>query len=236
MSGNDVRHKSSSRRKMRVSGAFLEKGMTVIGVFLAEDHETVREGLRLLVNAQDDMRVVGEAGDGKSAIEQARSLKPNVVVLDLSMPQVNGVVAAQALRTSLPSTAVVTLTRHRDNAYVQQLLTAGAAGYVLKQSSSSELLNAIRAAASGRTYLDASLQPPTTSVRHTGTAPAITERETAVLRLTAVGHSNKQIAASLGIAVKTVEVHKSNAMRKLNLAGRTDVVRYAALQGWLQDP
>jgi len=211
--------------------------MTVIGVFLAEDHETVREGLRLLVNAQEDMCVVGEAGDGRSAIEQARSLKPNVVVLDLSMPQVNGVVAAQTLRASLPSAAVVTLTRHRDSAYVQQLLAAGAAAYVLKQSSSSELLNAIRAAAAGRTYLDASLQAPVPKTsRPAAATPLITERETAVLRLTAVGHSNKQIAASLGIAVKTVEVHKSNAMRKLSLSGRTDVVRYAALQGWLQDP
>jgi two-component system, NarL family, response regulator NreC len=209
----------------------------VIGVFLAEDHETVREGLRLLVNAQEDMHVVGEAGDGRTAIEQARTLKPNVVVLDLSMPQVNGVVAAQTLRTSLPSAAVVTLTRHRDSAYVQQLLAAGAAAYVLKQSSSSELLNAIRAAAAGRTYLDASLQAPIPKTSRPSTAAhLITERETAVLRLTAVGHSNKQIAASLGIAVKTVEVHKSNAMRKLNLTGRTDVVRYAALQGWLQDP
>ena len=122
----------------------------MIGVFLAEDHETVREGLRLLVNAQEDMRVVGEAGDGKTAIEQAQALKPNVVVLDLSMPHVNGVVAAQTLHASLPSAAVVTLTRHRDNAYVQQLLAAGASAYVLKQSSSKELLKAIRAAASGQ--------------------------------------------------------------------------------------
>ena len=121
----------------------------MIEVLLAEDHETVREGLRLLVNAQDDMRVIGEAGDGKAAIEQAQSLKPNVVVLDLSMPQVNGVVAAQALRSSVPSAAVVTLTRHRDSAYVRQLLAAGASGYVLKQSSSNELLKAIRAAAAG---------------------------------------------------------------------------------------
>jgi DNA-binding NarL/FixJ family response regulator len=207
----------------------------VIGVFLAEDHETVREGLRLLVNAQDDMRVVGEAGDGRTAIEQAQALKPNVVVLDLSMPQVNGVVAAQTLRASLPSAAVVTLTRHRDSAYVQQLLAAGAAAYVLKQSSSKELLKAIRAAASGQKYLDAALQVPAVPRPKTAT-PSITERETAVLRMTAVGHSNKQIAASLGIAVKTVEVHKSNAMRKLDLTGRTDVVRYAAMQGWLQDP
>jgi two-component system, NarL family, response regulator NreC len=209
----------------------------VIGVFLAEDHETVREGLRLLVNAQDDMRVVGEAGDGQTAIEQAQALKPNVVVLDLSMPQVNGVVAAQTLKTSLPSAAVVTLTRHRDSAYVQQLLAAGAAAYVLKQSSSKELLKAIRAAASGQKYLDAALQvPPLPVPRPKAASPSITERETAVLRMTAVGHSNKQIAARLGIAVKTVEVHKSNAMRKLDLAGRTDVVRYAAMQGWLQDP
>jgi DNA-binding NarL/FixJ family response regulator len=209
----------------------------VIEVLLAEDHETVREGLRLLVNAQDDMRVIGEAGDGKAAIEQAQSLKPNVVVLDLSMPQVNGVVAAQALRSSVPSAAVVTLTRHRDSAYVRQLLAAGASGYVLKQSSSNELLKAIRAAAAGGKYLDTALQAPTLGTRRPpSTTPSITERETAVLRLTSVGHSNKHIAASLGIAVKTVEVHKSNAMRKLDLAGRTDVVRYAAMQGWLQDP
>ena len=208
----------------------------MIGVFLAEDHETVREGLRLLVNAQEDMRVVGEAGDGKTAIEQAQALKPNVVVLDLSMPQVNGVVAAQTLHEALPSAAVVTLTRHRDNAYVQQLLAAGASAYVLKQSSSKELLKAIRAAASGQKYLDAALQMPPAVPRPKAATPSITERETAVLRMTAVGHSNKQIAARLGIAVKTVEVHKSNAMRKLDLTGRTDVVRYAAMQGWLQDP
>ena len=209
----------------------------MIGVFLAEDHETVREGLRLLVNAQDDMRVVGEAGDGQTAIEQAQALKPNVVVLDLSMPQMNGVVAAQTLKTSLPSAAVVTLTRHRDSAYVQQLLAAGAAAYVLKQSPSKELLKAIRAAASGQRYLDAALQVPLSPApRPKAASPSITERETAVLRMTAVGHSNKQIASRLGIAVKTVEVHKSNAMRKLDLTGRTDVVRYAAMQGWLQDP
>jgi len=208
----------------------------MISVLLAEDHETVREGLRMLVNSQDDMRVVGEAGDGRAAVEQAQALKPNVVVLDLSMPEVNGVVAAKTLRASLPSAALVTLTRHSDQAYVQQLLAVGASGYVLKQSSSAELLKAIRAAASGEKYLDGALQAMPVTPPRPANAPAITERERAVLRMTAVGHSNKQIAASLGIAVKTVEVHKSNAMRKLNLSGRTDVVRYAAMQGWLQDP
>jgi len=209
----------------------------MISVLLAEDHETVREGLRMLVNSQDDMRVVGEAGDGEAAVEQAQSVKPNVVVLDLSMPKVNGVVAAKALRASLPSAAVVTLTRHADQAYVHQLLAAGASAYVLKQSSSAELLKAIRAAASGEKYVDGALHTTTAmTARSANAPPSITEREREVLRMTAVGHSNKQIAASLGIAVKTVEVHKSNGMRKLNLSGRTDVVRYAALQGWLQDP
>ncbi len=208
----------------------------MIAVFLAEDHEMVREGLRLLIDAQADMHVVGEAGDGRSVVERAVSIKPNVIVLDLSMPQMNGLSAAHALRASLPSTAIVTLTRHRDSAYVQQLLTAGAAAYVLKQSPSIELLKAIRAAASGGTYLDAALRTATAVRALSAAAPTTTERETAVLRLAAVGCSNKQIAASLGIAVKTVEVHKANAMRKLNLAARTDVVRYAAMQGWLQDP
>ena len=209
----------------------------MISVLLAEDHGTVREGLRHVVNAQQDMEVVGEAGDGRAAIAAAQSLKPNVVVLDLSMPHMSGLEAAGILHASLPSTAIVTLTRHRDSAYVQQLLAAGASGYVLKQSSSTELLNAIRAAANGQRYLDSALNAESPNMsRRSPATPTVTEREKAVLRMTAVGHSNKQIAASLGIAVKTVEVHKSNGMRKLNLTGRTDVVRYAAMQGWLQDP
>jgi DNA-binding NarL/FixJ family response regulator len=207
----------------------------MIGVFLAEDHEMVREGLRLLVNSQDDMRVVGEAGDGKTAIERAESLKPNVVVLDLSMPEVNGVTAARTLRSSLPSSAVVTLTRHRDSACVQQLLAAGAAAYVLKQSASTELLKAIRAAAAGQKYVDPALRVSTPAPTRPNAPTGVTERESEVLHLAAIGHGNKLIASRLGIAVKTVEVHKSNAMRKLDLANRADVVRYAIMQGWLQD-
>ena len=210
----------------------------MIRVLLAEDHETVREGLRLLVNAQDDMTVIGEAGDGRVAVEQAHAMQPNVVVLDLSMPQMNGLTAAKTLRQSAPDAAIVTLTRHSDAAYVRQLMEAGASGYVLKQSPSNELLNAIRTAASGDHYVDPALKTSGPAVgprRRPGSSP-ITERETAVLRFMAVGHSNKQIAATLGISVKTVEVHKSNAMRKLNLSGRADVIRYAALNGWLQDP
>ena len=129
-----------------------------IRVVVAEDHEMVREGLRHLLNAQGDMKVVGEAGNGKTAIEQACSLKPDVVVIDLSMPEMNGLIAVQHLRKSLPSAALVALTRHNDKTYVQQLTAAGAAAYVLKQSPSNELLNAIRAAAAGHQNIDTALR------------------------------------------------------------------------------
>src|SRR5205085_10648789 len=124
-----------------------------IRLVVAEDHETVREGLRHLLNAQSDMEIIGEAGNGRTAIEQACALKPDVVVIDLSMPEMNGLIAVQHLRESLPSAGLVVLTRHNDKTYVQQLAAAGAAAYVLKQSSSNELLNAIRAAAAGHRYI-----------------------------------------------------------------------------------
>jgi DNA-binding NarL/FixJ family response regulator len=207
----------------------------MIRVMLAEDHETVREGLRMLIDAQQDMHVVGEAADGRQALERVGALKPDVVVLDLTMPEVSGLSAAPALRRNA---AIVALTRHRDDAYVQELMAAGASGYVLKQSSSSELLQAIRVAAAGGRYLDPALPPPehVRDPRRRAGTPTITDRERSVLRLMAIGYSNKEIAASLSISVKTVEVHKTNAMRKLGLRGRTDVVRYAVLNGWLQDP
>src|SRR5688572_5284442 len=211
--------------------------MAKIRVLLADDHETVRHGLKLLIDGQGDMEVIGEAGDGRAAVERAGSLKPHVAVVDVSMPGMNGLAATKAIRESTPGTAVVALTRYDDEAYVQALLNAGAVGYVLKQSPSSELVDAVRAAASGQRYLDRRLAAGTMlSSRRRAAPPAITDRETEVLRLMAVGHSNKEIAGTLDLSVKTVEVHKANAMRKLGLTGRTDVVRYALLQGWLRDP
>src|SRR5215510_15124290 len=130
----------------------------MITVFLADDHETVREGLRLLVNAQPDMKVIAEAGDGASAVQRAVVSRPHVIVLDLSMPQMNGLAATKALRESIPGSAIVTLTRHGDRAFAQQLFAAGAHGYVLKQSSSRELLRAIRCAAIGSIYVDPALR------------------------------------------------------------------------------
>jgi DNA-binding NarL/FixJ family response regulator len=218
--------------------------MNQIRVLLADDHETVRQGLRLLINSQPDMRVVADAGDGRAAVEQLRAIapRPDVAVLDVSMPEMNGLLATRAMLELSPTLAIVILSRYGDDAYVQALLAAGASGYVLKQSDPSELLRAIRSAAAGNRYLDAALTARVAGAfmsrhaRHEMTsAPVITQREAEVLRLIAIGHSNKEIGAQLDISVKTVEVHKANAMRKLNLHGRIDIVRYALLQGWLQD-
>jgi DNA-binding NarL/FixJ family response regulator len=209
-----------------------------IRVLIAEDHETVRRGLALLVDSQPDMCVVGEARDGEAAVASVQTLTPAVAVLDISMPGMNGLAATRCIRERVPATAVVALTRYSDEPYVKELFSAGASGYVLKQSASSELLNAIRAAAAGRKYLDPSLATAANHQIRRGPAqaPRITDREAQVLRRMALGQSNKETAAALDISVKTVEVHKANAMRKLGLAGRIDVVKYALLQGWLQDP
>ena len=214
--------------------------MKRIRVLLADDHETVRQALQALLETHPDIEVVAVAGDGRLAVEQVTTLKPDVAVLDVSMPKMNGLAATRAIREVAPATAVIALSRHADDAYVQELLGVGAIGYVLKQSPFDELLRAIRCAATGERYLDATLVARATSAYMSKYAqparPPITEREASVLRLMAVGHSNKEIATALGIAVKTVEVHKANAMRKLNLTGRIDLVRFAVLNGWLQDP
>ena len=203
-----------------------------IRVLIAEDHAIVRHGLKLLIDSEPDMEVVAEASDGRSAVERAMSTKPAVAVLDVTMPEMNGLEATRALQRDLPATAVVALTRHSDQAYVKELVRAGASGYVLKQSASHELVSAIRAAAHGTKYLDPSL-PAMVSPRPA--RPVVTEREAEVLKLMSLGHSNKEIASALDISVKTVEVHKTNSMRKLGLQGRADLVQYAMLQGWLRD-
>lgn len=208
----------------------------MIRVLLVDDHEMVRHGLRLLVNAQPDMKVVGEAGDGRGALDSVTATRANVVVLDLTMPGMNGLTAARRLKAAA-DVAIVALTRHDDDAYVQEVTAAGAAGYVLKQSPSEELLRAIRAVASGGRHFDPALPSPHTGrdSRRRATTPPVSERELEVLRLTVLGHTNKEIAARLDISVKTVEVHKANAMRKLNLRGRSDVVRYALMKEWLRE-
>jgi DNA-binding NarL/FixJ family response regulator len=211
-------------------------------ILLADDHVTVRHGLKLLIDSQPDMKVVAEASDGTSAVQHAQELRPDVIVMDISMPGMNGLVATRTLKELQPDAAIVTLTRHGDDAYLQELLRAGVAGYVLKQSAPAELLQAIRVAAAGGQYLDSTLTARVTAGFLARTGPrvnkpvaTISDRESEVLRLIASGYSNKEIAARLSVSVKTVEAHKANAMRKLALKGRIDIVKYAVLQGWLHN-
>jgi two-component system response regulator NreC len=215
--------------------------MKKIRVLIAEDHETVRQGLHALLGNRPDIEVVGEANNGRLAVERVCALKPDIVILDLSMPEMTGLAAAREIKERAPQVAVIAMTRHTEDAYVQELLSAGASGYVVKQSPVEELLKAIHVVAGGERYLDASLVARNAKAylsRYgtTHSRPPISEREASVLRLMAIGHSNKEIATALDIAVKTVEVHKANAMRKLDLRGRIDVVKYAVMNGWLQEP
>jgi DNA-binding NarL/FixJ family response regulator len=212
-----------------------------VRVVLADDHATVRHGLKLMIDAEPDMTVVGEANDGNEVIREVADLKPDVVVMDISMPGLNGLAATRVLRKTHPQLVIVTLTRHADEAYLQELLRAGVSGYVLKRSAPTELLHAIRRTAAGGQYLDSTLTARATAgligdQRGARRNPGhLTEREAAVLRLIASGYSNKEIAAKLELSVKTIEAHKANAMRKLDLTGRIDIVKYAILQGWLDN-
>ena len=213
-----------------------------IRVLLADDHPIMREGLRVLVNGQADMEVVGEADTGRIAIEMAQQLQPDVIVMDVSMPELNGLKATELLQELCPGTKILALTRHKEDGYLQQMLRAGASGYILKQSASDELVRAIRCVEAGQTYLDAAVieslvgtavgrRAPRRSAPKTELSP----REEEVLRLIAWGYLSKEIAARLQISIKTAEAHKANAMQKMGMKSRIDIVRYALLQGWLQD-
>ena len=211
-------------------------------VLIADDHETVREGLKVIINAQEDMAVVGVADNGRAAVERARELLPDVAVLDVSMPELNGLQATERIKQCCPQVRVLTLTRHTDDGYLQKLLKAGASGYVLKQSPSAVLLSAVRAVGAGQTFLDPAITEKVVGSyvnrsAGAGTSPQNepSEREREVLRMIAWGHSNKEIAARLDLSVKTIEAHKANAMHKLGMRSRIDIVRYAILRGWLQN-
>jgi DNA-binding NarL/FixJ family response regulator len=214
--------------------------ITPLRIFLVEDHETVREGLKLLIDNEPDLRVVGEASDGLQAMSRPDLSNLDVVVMDLSLPGVSGIVATRALKDRRPDLAVVCLTRHADRTFVEELLKAGASGYVLKQSPCAELLRAVRSVARGQPYVDPALTHHLAASfashdpRTPRGKPITTVRENEVLRLAARGYGNKQIAAKLGVSFKTIEVHKANAMRKLGLNGKSDLLQYGLHHGWLQ--
>jgi DNA-binding NarL/FixJ family response regulator len=214
--------------------------MTELRIFLADDHAVVREGLKALINSQPDMQVIGEAEDGRAACQWARDLQPDIVILDVSMPHLNGAQAAEQLKRVCPNARVLALTVHEDTGYLRQLLEAGAAGYVLKRSAAEELIRAIRIVAAGGVYLDPNLAGKVVDrfVRKQSTNDALqgsdlSDRETEVLRLVAQGYSNKEIAAQLNISIKTVETYKARSIEKLGLHSRVEIVRYALQQGWL---
>lgn len=214
--------------------------MSVLRVVLADDHEVVRAGVRALVDAQPDMRVVGEARDGAEAVRRACELVPDVLVMDVGMPVLDGAQAAERIARECPLVRVLALTMHEDRAHLARLIQAGAAGYVLKRAAADELVRAIRAVASGSTYVDPVLagrvlRSAAGAAHSPGPGDALSDREEEVLRRIAWGQSNKQIAGELGISTKTVETYKARIAEKLGLRGRTEMVRYAVQRGWLAE-
>ena len=214
--------------------------MNKLRILLADDHAVVRDGLKSLIDAQPDLEVVGEASDGRAAWQKAIELNPDIVIMDVSMPEMAGDRATVELKRTCPAVKVLALTVHEDKAHLRILLKAGASGYILKLASGEEFLRAIRTVAMGGVYLD-----PTLATKVVGdiirdpAAPAaaedtLTPREGEVLLRVSQGYSNKEIAAQLEISVKTVETHKLRSMEKLGLKSRADVVQFALRRGWLE--
>jgi DNA-binding NarL/FixJ family response regulator len=214
--------------------------MKKLRLLLVDDHAVVREGLRSLLGTDNRFEIVGEAADGLTALSAAESLRPDVVVMDVSIPGLNGAQVTRRIRESFPDTKTVALTVHEEGGYLRSLMDAGASGYVLKRSAASELLRAIEVIGEGGTYLDSSIagqlvsklgqrRPPLTP------SSALSEREREVVRYVAHGYSNKEIAAKLDVSVKTVETYRYRATEKLGLRSRADLVRYAIDQGWLAE-
>lgn len=216
--------------------------MGKLRILLADDHQMIRDGLKGLINAQPDMEVICEVSDGVSAWQQAKAYKPDVVIMDVSMPQMDGAKATERVRSECPEVKVLALTAHDDRGYVNRLIQSGASGYLLKMAAAAELIGAIRKVAAGGEYLDSTLANKIVSnymrkqsLKGEARGGTLTQREEEVLRLVALGYVNKEIAARLGISVKTVETHKSRSMEKLEIGSRADVVRYALQKGWLQE-
>jgi DNA-binding NarL/FixJ family response regulator len=211
-----------------------------VRVLLADDHPIVLAGIKALISLATDMEVVGEASNGPDALSMAADLRPDIAVLDMSMPGLNGIIVARRLREAGSRCKIIALTVHQEPAYLRQLLEVGMGGYVLKRSAADDLVRAIRVVHGGGVYFDPAIAGQiveTTMRRSQDVALArtveLSERELDVLRLTALGHSNKAIATELVLGIKTVETYKARAMEKLGFRSRVDVIRYAMDNGWL---
>ncbi|HLI82774.1 MAG TPA: response regulator transcription factor [Bryobacteraceae bacterium] len=211
----------------------------MIRVLLADDHTLIRAGLRMVVAAEPDLTVVGEAGDGREAVALARNLKPDVAVLDIGMPGLNGIEAARQIRAALPETQIVMLSMHSDEGYVLRALKAGAKAYLLKDSAEADLARAIRAAAAGKSFFSPAvgkvlLEDYMRVMQRSGAEDSyeiLSAREREILQLVAEGHSSKEIAGMLHLSVYTVETHRARVMQKLNLRGIPELILYAVRKG-----
>jgi DNA-binding NarL/FixJ family response regulator len=208
--------------------------MKRIRILLADDHAVVRQGFRMILAAHPDMEIVGEAGNGREAVELAERLKPEVVVMDVSMPELNGIEATRRLAASTPHTRVLALSMHKDSVYVREILRAGARGYLLKDSVADDLVSAVRAVSAGEGYLSPQVSNAVLGDyrRHvTDPIDLLTSREREVLQMLAEGKTNKEIAGVLNLSVYTVEAHRGRILEKLNLHSITDLVRFAVRSG-----
>jgi DNA-binding NarL/FixJ family response regulator len=208
-------------------------------ILLADDHKLMRSGLKALIEQQPDLTVVGEADDGRQAVALAASLKPDLLVMDIGMPNLNGIEAARQITQANPATAIVILSMHSDESYVLRALKAGAKGYLLKDSAESDLIRAVHAVAGGKSFFSPAvskvlLDDYVRKLQRSGAEDAydlLTPREREILQLIAEGKSNKDVANLLNLSVYTVETHRSNIMEKLNLRGIPELILYAVRKG-----
>lgn len=213
--------------------------MKQIRILLADDHNVLRRGLRLLLESQPEFTIVAEAADGRQAVEQAAATKPDVVVLDIAMPHLSGTEAAQQITELLPSTAIVILSMHSDEAYVLRALKAGAKGYLLKDSAEGDLIQAIKAVSSGKAFFSPEvsrmlMENHVREINARGVHDSyelLTVREREILQLLAKGQSNKDIAGLLRLSIYTVETHRRNLQEKLNLHNLAELILYAVRKG-----
>src|SRR5271157_1107674 len=208
--------------------------MKRIRILLADDHGVVRQGFKMILSAEADMEIVGEAGNGREAVELAERLKPDIVVMDVAMPELNGIEATRRLAESAPHARVLALSMHKDSVYVRETLRAGARGYLLKDSGANDLVAAVRAVASGEGYLSPAVSNAVLDDyrRHvTNAIDLLTSREREVLQMLAEGKTNKEIAVTLNLSVYTVDAHRGHIMEKLNLHSINELVRFAVRNG-----
>jgi two-component system, NarL family, response regulator NreC len=211
----------------------------MIRAVVVDDHAVVRSGIRLLLDREDDIEVVGEAGNAKDAVFRARALKPDVILLDVVMPGQSGIDVLPSLLKESPDTKVLVLSMQDDPSYVREAFASGASGYVLKEAADEEVVSAVREIAGGGRYvhptLGARLVAAEAEARAAAEADPLSEREREVLRLLALGHTNQEIAKMLYISVRTAETHRAHIMQKLGLSTRAELVHYALVQGLLEE-